>query len=442
VAFYSCATNLNPADTDLSSDVYVKDLLTGEIVLASTSDTGIKAIGGSVDASLSADGTMVAFHTQANNLDAADPDHVQDVYVKNLLTGDLVLASTSDTGIKGDGSSGHPTLSANGTVVSFYSLAANLDASDTDSVRDIYVKNLLTGDLVLASTSDTGIKGNGDSSEAILSADGTAVAFPSVATNLDPSDTDIHDDVYVKSLLTGDLVLASTTDTGIKGNAASREPTLSLDGTMVAFDSLATNLVLEDPDSLTDVYVKNLLTGDLVLASTSDGGTKGNGGQPALSADGTKVAFSSSATNLDPADTDDLPDVYLKEPGGPSPHEADVGVRTGDKPDPVVVGSPLRYGIAITNHGPGVALGVTLTDTFPRGTVFVSVSASQGSCAVNMKQRMVTCDLGGLAGVSATVRLVVSPQRTGTITNTASVSADEPDSDLANNSDSESTLVV
>jgi hypothetical protein len=78
-----------------------------------------------------------------------------------------------------------------------------------------------SADITLASTSDAGVKGNGTSGGASLSADGTRVAFPSLATNLDPADTDGEYDVYVKDLTTGDITLASTSDTGVKSNGYS-----------------------------------------------------------------------------------------------------------------------------------------------------------------------------------------------------------------------------
>ena len=168
----------------------MKDLVTGDITLASTSDSGVKGNGCSIGPSLSADGTQVAFYSSATNLDPADTDAVQDMYVKDLVTGDITLASTSDTGVKGNSDSFGPSLSTDGTKVAFDSVASNLDPADTDTVVDIYVKDLVTGDITLASTSDTGVKGNGDSFDPSLSADGTKVAFHSVATNLDPADTD------------------------------------------------------------------------------------------------------------------------------------------------------------------------------------------------------------------------------------------------------------
>ena len=124
------------------------------------------------------------------NLDPADTDTAIDIYVKDLTTGDITLASTSDTGVKGNGSSLRRRCRPTAPRSPSTSDATNLDPADTDAFADIYVKDLTTGDITLASTSDTGVKGNGDSSVPSLSADGTRVAFHSDATNLDPADTD------------------------------------------------------------------------------------------------------------------------------------------------------------------------------------------------------------------------------------------------------------
>lgn len=316
VAFVSASTNLDPADGSSDLDVYVKDLITGELVLASTSDRGRrKGNNSSLAPALSADGTEVAFFSFATNLERADDDAFPDVYVKDLITRNLILASTSDTGEKGDGDSSYPSLSADGTKVAFTSVATNLDPADTDAVDDIYVKDLRTGEVTLASTSDIGIKGNSQSIFAALSADGATVAFQSRATNLDPADKTPKWDVYVKDLVSSDLILASTTSTGAKGRGDSEFPSLSADGSKVAFQALARGLDPADTDAVHDIYVKDLITGSLILGSTSDAGVKGNGAslEPSLWGDGTAVAFHSFATNLDPADTDLFQDVYVKE---------------------------------------------------------------------------------------------------------------------------------
>jgi Tol biopolymer transport system component len=315
VAFFSQATNLDPADTDALADVYVKDLVTGDLTLVSSSDDGIKGNKRSFGPILSADGTKAGFYSWATNLDPTDPDQLSDIYVKDITTGDLTLASTSDQGIKGnDDSYSRGAMSADGSILAFWSRATNLDPADPDGIADIFVKNLITGDIALASTSSDGVKGNAASYGQRLSADGDTLAFHSDATNLHPADTDELDDVFVKDLLTGELTLASTSDEGVKGDGESEEPSLSADGSIVAFYSEAGNLDPADGDELDDVFVKDLLTGELTLASTSDEGVKGDGGSsyPRLSADGTVVAFHSEATNLDPSDMDAVEDVYVK----------------------------------------------------------------------------------------------------------------------------------
>jgi Tol biopolymer transport system component len=316
----------------------VKDLTTGELTLATISETGELTNNFSVRPPLSADGSRVAFDSGASNLDPGDTDGDLDVYVFDVLTGDITLASTSDAGTKGNGDSLEASLSADGTKVAFTSGATNLDPADTDSSGDVYVKDLITGDITLASTSDTGVKGSG--SRPSISADGTKLAFLS-STNLEPADTNGLTDVYVKDLATGDVTLASTSDAGTVGEGDVNEfirVFLSADGTVVAFESQLVNLDPADTDTLRDVYVKDLLTGDLTLASTSDVGSKSNGisRSPSLSADGTRVAFHSAATNLDPADTDVSTDVFVKELGQlPQP----VCTITGTEGDDVLKGT-------------------------------------------------------------------------------------------------------
>jgi Tol biopolymer transport system component len=313
-AFESKSPNLDPNDPDNITDIYVKDLRTGDITLASASDLGVKSDADSYAASLSADGTTVAFESYATNLDPDDTDTDVDIYVKDLTTGDITLASTSDYGVKGNAASYIPGISADGRAVAFYTDATNFDVRDS-SGRDVYVKNLVSGDITLASTSDAGVKANDDNYDPSLSGDGSKVAFFSFATNLDPEDTDFARDIYVKDLRTGDITLASTSDGGVKGTGQNYAPDLSPDGTKVAFYSTSNDIDPADTDQFDDIYVKDLTTGDLTLASTTAIGLKSNGRSqfPSMSLDGQHVAFQSTARNLDPADRDGNWDVYVKD---------------------------------------------------------------------------------------------------------------------------------
>ena len=381
VAFVSGGNNLVPSDTNSALDVFVKDLATDETTLVSVSQAGEQGNHNSIFPAISADGTKVAFQSATFAPRWVSDDFDDDIYVKDLLSGELTLVSSSDSGVSGSGESRHPAISADGTKVAFESSANNLDPADGDSEFDVYVKDLITGDLTLVSTSTAGTKGNDDSFFSDSSAaedphvepfsrDGTAVAFMSNATNLDSDDTDSTLDIYVKDLASGVLTLASTSDAGVKANGANESPSLTFDGTKVTFTSLATNLDCLDPHPLHDVYVKDLLTGDITLLSITASGQKGNGVSmdPAISSDGSSVAFRSDSTNLHPSDPDGSTDIYVKEPKPTScpGAAADLSIVKSDSPDPATVGHPLVYNLDVDNAGPGEAGTVVVTDGLPR----------------------------------------------------------------------------
>nr|WP_298952392.1 Hint domain-containing protein [uncultured Methylobacterium sp.] len=261
VAFASRSTNLLPNDTNASSDVFVRDLTTGTLTRVSTAADGTQADAGSVLASMSVDGRHVAFQSDATNLVAGDTNGVTDVYVKNLTTGAITRASTAADGSQGNGVSTGASLSRDGNLVAFVSRADNLVAGDTNLGADVFVKNLTTGAVTRVSTASDGTQSSGDATGiARISADGTKVAFTSFADNLVPGDTNLSTDVFVKDLTTGTLTRVSTAADGTQSNGANFvSPTLSADGSRVAFDSRATNLVPNDTNSVDDVFVADVI---------------------------------------------------------------------------------------------------------------------------------------------------------------------------------------
>jgi Tol biopolymer transport system component len=314
VAFESSSTNLDPGDTNSQVDVYVKDLITGDITLACTNDQGVKVDNWQCEnASMTTDGSAVAFET-LSPLDPIDTGDNLDIYVKDLATGNVTIVSTNSRGVPGDDSSFRPQISADGNRVGFSSYARNLDPRDRDTITDTYVKDMITGGTVVLPISDRGVKGNDASDLVSLSADGTKVAFVSYASNLDPHDRDHIVDVYVKDLVGGHLGVYSTSDSGVKGDDDSWNPSISADGSLVAFYTHASNLDPLDSNRDLDVYVKDRRTCDHTLASITPGGVKGNAGSydPAIRRDGGVVVFASAAWNFDPVDVDRMPDIYLK----------------------------------------------------------------------------------------------------------------------------------
>ena len=212
-----------------------------------------------------------------------------------------------------------PTLAADGRFVAFGSDATNLVTGDTNAVSDAFVYDRVTGTTERVSVSSAGAEANGASFAPAISADGRFVAFPSEATNLVPGDTNGVTDVFVRDRLTGTTERVSVSSAGAEANGTSFTPAISADGRFVAFSSDATNLVGRDTNGAVDVFVHDRVTGATKRVSVSSTGAQANDDSfagffaPAVSADGRFVAFSSDATNLVPGDTNDQTDVFVRD---------------------------------------------------------------------------------------------------------------------------------
>jgi uncharacterized repeat protein (TIGR01451 family) len=109
----------------------------------------------------------------------------------------------------------------------------------------------------------------------------------------------------------------------------------------------------------------------------------------------------------------------------------DVAVTKAAETPSVAVGANATFTITVKNNGPGTASGVSLVDTLPAGLTLVSATPSQGSCTPTAP---LTCSLGTLAsGASATISIVARATQAGTLVNRASVTANEPETNLTNN---------
>src|SRR3989449_4931531 len=123
----------------------------------------------------------------------------------------------------------------------------------------------------------------------------------------------------------------------------------------------------------------------------------------------------------------------------PSP-QTDLAITKTDAPDPVVAGSPLTYTLMVTNNGPSSSTGATVVDTLPLGVTFVSAPG----CTFTSPST-VTCPVGPLAlaaSASFTIVVTVNSGTTGTLTNSASVTGNEPDLAPGNNMATAMTMVV
>ena len=112
------------------------------------------------------------------------------------------------------------------------------------------------------------------------------------------------------------VLRVSTDAAGVQGNGGSLSASFSADGRYVVFESEASNLVAGDSNNMPDVFVKDLQTGAVTRVSTDAAGVQGNDGYsglPSFSADGRYVVFQSEASNLVAGDTNNTLDVFVKD---------------------------------------------------------------------------------------------------------------------------------
>jgi len=408
VAFASVATSLVVGDTNSRDDVFVHDRLTGQTTRVSVDSFGVQGNGGSWSSSISSDGRHVAFESGATNLVPGDTNGTWDVFVHDRQTGLTSRVSVDSVGVQGNHLSFTPTISDDGRTVAFYGYATNLVPGDTNGTADVFVHDRQTGQTSRVSVDSLGVQGNGLSWYPSISADGRYVAFDSFATNLVPGDTNSWDDVFVHDRQTGQTTRVSVDSLGVQGNSASAIPSISTDGRYVAFESGATNLVSSDTNGYRDVFVHDRQTGQTSLLSVDSARVQGNNSSnsSSISADGRIVTFVSVATNLVPGDTNGWDDVFVHDRGAIGP---DLSI-TGTCPGAITltVAGATANGSVVIIYGPagifvkptppcqGLMLGVSpptlgaLRTADGSGTAVLNFTAPPGACGRSVQAVDVT----------------------------------------------------
>jgi Tol biopolymer transport system component len=172
-----------------------------------------------------------------------------------------------------------------------------------------------TGKTTRVSVASDGTGANFNSYSPALSADGRFVAFDSWASNLVDDDTEGWSDIFVHDRRTGKTTRVSVANNGTKGDSSSFDPAISADGRFVAFSSFASNLVTDDTNAAPDVFVHDRKIGQTTRVSVATGGGQANNYSvvPQLSGDGRYVAFGSDASNLVADDTNGAGDIFVHD---------------------------------------------------------------------------------------------------------------------------------
>ncbi len=318
VVFGSRATNLVPNVDDGSLQIYRRDLVAGTTALVSVGTDGGPAHAQADQLyvmAISGDGRYVAFTSVATNLVAGGGGDRTDVFVRDMQSGTTTLESRGRGGKAPNGASFNAALSADGRWLAFDSDASNLVLGDDNGQTDVFLRDRQAGTTVLVSVPQGGGQGNGLSFSPSVSDDGSLVAFESQATNMVAGDSNNTDDVFVRDLKAGKTERVSVAGNGAQADQGGVWPSISGDGSRIAFTSEATNLVPGDTNGRFDIFVRDRAAGTTTRASVRSSGKQGSGNSGsnawiAMSGNGRVVAFQSDSA-LVPDDKGRSSDVFV-----------------------------------------------------------------------------------------------------------------------------------
>jgi Tol biopolymer transport system component len=403
VAFSSSATNLVASDSNGVSDVFVRDTVSGATTRLSVTTDGTQSNGPSDQPTISLSGRHVFFRSQATNL-AANDTGTADIYVRDRDTDSdsifdepgfvsTVRISLDTGGLTPNGASAAPSTYT-GRFVAYQSDASDLVAGDTNGQTDIFVHDRDTDadgtfdeaaqtETVRISVSEDGVQGDGPSTDPSINSSGRYVAFTTLATTLllDDINNDVSDVVVADRDSDADSIFdeagattiqcASVDSAGAQQPAGSDSPSISQDGSMIAFRSDSNLLVANDTNQWGDVFVRQRdVNGDGILsglaadtsttrASVDSLNAQANGPSedPALAPNETHIAFRSAATNLVAGDTNSVRDVFVRSFSSSKTERssvADVNATTQ--------ANRKSYAPAISSHGSHVAFASDATN--------------------------------------------------------------------------------
>ncbi len=264
------------------------------------------------------EGRYVAFTMYGKGADGSSGNYRQ-IYWRDRKEGITKLVSKTDAGEEADGNCFVPSISADGQSIVFESYAKNLSGGDANGLRDVFLWQRSTGKVTLISRSGAGVTGNGESYEPAISGDGNTIAYTSNASNivtLEPVYTTPN--IYVHDIRSGSTIFI-TKDFETGKAAGGYSPTISDDGTKVAFCAWTGRLVNADKNNLWDIFLWQRGQSGLKRISVPSVGAERDQGTesssrvvyPNISGDGSSIVFATTSTTLTGGDTNGMQDVFL-----------------------------------------------------------------------------------------------------------------------------------
>ena len=353
VAFESIATNLVDGDNNQVADVFLHDRENKTTMRVSMRDFGTgtrsEVPTPAQDPAISGNGQWLVFESAGQY--TSTQAQALSVYRYNIASGAMDLLPKAKDATRGAGRPSYDATVADNGTVAFLSRARDLTepAECPDgatncprNATDVFVAPV-DGAVVKVSVNNEGATADGDSFDPAISRDGNRVAFASLATNLPTTAADANPDldIYVRDLAAGQTRLASMVPNGI-AQGASTMPSINADGSLIAFVSTADNLVGDDGNGLQDVFLSNPFNGGMLRVSVRpgvDGFQPDNRSfTPYVNGSGTIIAFKSHATNLVDGDTNGAFDTFVRDLAGALPTPCTSCPGGGGLPGPIGTG--------------------------------------------------------------------------------------------------------
>jgi hypothetical protein len=264
------------------------------------------------------EGRYIAFISSSVGFSGSTGKHRQ-VFLRDRNTGITKLISVDENGQEGNADSYNPAISGDGKLVAFESYSSNLVSNDKNGVRDVFVWHSTTNKIERVSVGQDGKEANAESYEPSLSGDGNLIAFTSAASNISQTEKGVsNNNVFIRDITSGSTIMISI-DPGAKKGGGGSKPSISYDGTRIAFYSNTDALVADDKNGLWDIFLWDKNNPKLKRISlTADGKERNQGNEsanrivsPAISGNGRYIAFTTTATNMSPGDVNAFQDVFI-----------------------------------------------------------------------------------------------------------------------------------
>lgn len=260
-------------------------------------------------AAISLDERFVVFSSNATNLVPDDRNDASDIFLRDRWFNQTQRISLDNSGLEGNGDSTQPVISANGRFIAFSSKATNFVAGKVNPVSDIFIYDTQTKQIRGINPLDS----NGDSLNPSISVDGHWVVFESLASNLVADDTNDASDIFAYDTQTNQLTRISVDSAGTQSNGHSFNPVVSENGNAVVFESEASNLIADDTNVTFDIFQYDLTTHTTQRVSQSTTQTDKGSYHASIAAEGKIVVFESDATNLVENDSNGVTDIFIKD---------------------------------------------------------------------------------------------------------------------------------